>query len=77
MGSFPETYNAKNAFSPFRMCSCFDQEIMSSFSLVLARCLFKCKQLSISCDVFFFAYERVLKVSKMAKRFTKFIFGVI
>ena len=77
MSSFPETYNAKNAFSPFRMCSCFDQEIMSSFPLVLAWCLFKCKQLSISCDVFFFAYERVLKVSKMAKRFTKFIFGVI
>ena len=54
MGSFPETFNAKNAFSPFQMCSCFDREIMSSFSLVLAWCLFKCIQLSISCDVSFF-----------------------
>ena len=54
MGSFPETFNAKNAFSPFQMCGCFDQEIMSSFSLVLAWCLFKGKQLSKSCDVSFF-----------------------
>ena len=59
MGSFPETYNAKNAFSPFRMCSCFDLEIMSSFSLVLARCLFKYKQLSISCDIAFFSRKNV------------------